>query len=203
MTEHPIDLTEDVSRDLAQVRPVHPWFAVRPPTLGRAAVLLTLLRSPERFSDLYGASVDRRSLVREAGLDENSSVKILDLFAGTSSIAGEAALLGFTADAAELNAVAHFIGHCTWVLPRTCARADELLGWRGLHTELAEAAEAVWRAASEKVACLFPSSHTIPVWVEVGSCPHCGAAVTLGNVGIVAKQLADAHAADAVERGRV
>jgi putative DNA methylase len=202
MAEHSIDLTEEVSRDLVRVRPAHPWFAVRPPTLGRAAVILTLLRSPERFNHLYGVEPDSRILAREAGL-EDSALRVLDVFAGTSSIAGEAALLGCVAESVELNPVAHFIGHCTWELPKIYGREAAALGWRGLKDEVAEAARSLWRATSARIAPLFPAPDAVNVWVERGPCPQCGSALTIGDAGSVAPQLRGLASDNSPARGRV
>ena len=110
---------------------------MRPPSLGRAATILTLLRSTEGFEDVAKTPVDQQHLVRRAGLGEGTAPLVLDLFAGTSSIASAAAGFGCSADSVELNPVAHFIAVCSWVLPKQYgdARPRDGAGWRGLSVE--------------------------------------------------------------------
>lgn len=179
MTNQSIDITKDVQRDKLGLRPIHPWFAVRPPSLGRAAAILTLLRSAEGFQDVDQASVDGRSLWRRAGLDGDTAPLVLDLFAGTSSIASAAAGLGCDADSVELNPVAYFIAVCAWVLPKQYGdlRPRDSAGWRGLNVELATWSQTIWEWAEGRVADAFDELAAGYVWSSVAPCSACGSAV--------------------------
>ena len=179
MTDLPIDITKDVQRDKLGSRPIHPWFAVRPPSLGRAAMILTLLRSTEGFEDVAKTSVDQQHLVRRAGLEEGTAPLVLDLFAGTSSIASAAAGFGCSADSVELNPVAYFIAVCSWVLPKQYGdpRPRDGAGWRGLSVEVAAWSQTIWESAEGRVSEAFDEDAAGYVWSYTAPCSACGSSV--------------------------
>lgn len=188
MTDASIDITEEVLRERSTLRPIHPWFAVRPPSLGRAAAVLTLLRSADSYHELVDGRGDMRRLAELAGLEDDEQPSVLDLFAGTSSIAGAAAGLGCEADSVELNPVAYFAGVCAWALPKTHGepRPSERPAWRGLTEELTAWSKSVWDAASRQVADAFNADAAGYVWSTTAPCISCGTAVDVVNPAGVA-----------------
>src|SRR5436190_42801 len=88
------------------------------------------------------------------GLDHGGQPRVLDLFAGTAAIAGEAAgRYACEADTVELNPVAHVIARCTWLHGAEHGKPDG--AWRGLVAEYRDVAERVWRDAESRVSGQF------------------------------------------------
>lgn len=181
-----IDLTEAVALDKVQERPLHPWFAVRTPTLARAAVVLTLLRGSQSYQAI-GESTTPAQLRKMAGLPTTDAPLVLDLFAGTGSIAGAAADLGCEADAVELNPVAHLITSASWTLAPALRDADR--DWRGLETEVKHLHAQAWELASRQLRKVFQDGSWAYLWQREAACPCCRSAVLLGDPARAAPSL--------------
>src|SRR6202020_998376 len=113
MADEPLDLREAIAAEWRLVPGVHPWFAARPPAVARTTVALTVHRTARASK---GGARDPVRLALEAhAADPPQRIRLLDVFAGTSAIAGAAAGMGHRADAVELNPVAHLIARGMWV----------------------------------------------------------------------------------------
>ncbi len=142
-------ISEESAREKQGARRGHPsslhqWWARRPLAAARAAVYATLVkadatpdeaRSESYFRELcrWGASESAISDARARVLEANggTSPRVLDLFAGGGAIPLEAARLGCSATAVELNPVAHLVELSMLDYPQRFGRslADEMRDW--------------------------------------------------------------------------
>jgi len=188
-----------LGEDYQEAISFHRWFAMRGPGAARAAVAFTT--SPEWLSDpekrtlvaagddaaIAAAIAQGRSGRKSEIIDShgaNKGERLLDLCAGIGTMGAMAARLGFDALSVELSIVPHLIDrvlHDFAVSMASAASADEERAgaWRGLVTEVAGFADAVWRGAKERLKELFEEDVNIRVWVRIIACPFCGRQVPL------------------------
>jgi len=172
----------------------HHWFAMRTTSAARAAVAFTT--SPEWLGDsdktdlvargdddaIASAILHDRSNRTPDNNDSDSAdpaERVLDLCAGTGTVAAVAARLGFDALSVELSIVPHLIDRVLhdWAISlREGTRAGEALedGWRGFAAEVEDFANKVWDGARERLGELLEEDLDIRLWVRVVRCPNCG-----------------------------
>ena len=182
MDDEPLDLRHAVAAERRLAPRVHPWFAVRPPAVARAAVALTVDRTTRAGEVDAG---DPALLPLEAGTASTSQrIRLLDVFAGTSAIAGAAAGMGHRANAVELNPVAHLIARGMWVHGADHGRPDGT--WRGLAAEYSAIAGELWSEAESRFSGYFDENIRAYLWIRVTSCSHCGGDVDFAHLSSAA-----------------
>ena len=116
--------------------------------------------------------------------DPPQRIRLLDVFAGTSAIAGAAAGMGHRADAVELNPVAHLIARGLWVHGADHGERDGK--WRGLAAEYSAVGGELWAEAESRFGRYFEDDVRAYLWVRVTSCSNCGADVDLAHLSSAA-----------------
>ena len=182
MDDEPLDLRHAVAAEWRLAPRVHPWFAARPPAVARAAVALTIDRTARVGEGGTGDPALRPLEADTASPSQN--IRLLDVFAGTSAIAGAAAGMGHRADAVELNPVAHLIARGMWVHGADHGRPDGT--WRGLAAEYGAVAGELWTEAESRFSRYFDENVTAYLWIRVTSCSHCGGDIDLAHLSSAA-----------------
>ena len=114
----------------------------------------------------------------------SQNIRLLDVFAGTSAIAGAAAGMGYRADAVELSPVAHLTARGMWVHGADHGRPDGT--WRGLAAEYGAVAGELWTEAESRFSRYFDENVTAYLWIRVTSCSHCGGDIDLAHLSSAA-----------------
>jgi putative DNA methylase len=176
MDDEPLDLRDAIA---AEWRPgVHPWFAARRPAVARTAVALTVDRTARASEGGARNAVRRAPEGRTA--DPAERIRLLDVFAGISAIAGAAAGMGHHADAVELNPVAHLVARVMWVHGADHGRPVGT--WRGLAAEYSAVAGELWAEAEGRFGGCFDEKVRAYLWIRATSCSRCGEDVDLAHV---------------------
>jgi hypothetical protein len=171
----------------------HRWFAIRGTSVARAAVAFTTspewLGDPGRLALVAGgddaaiaAAIAEDRAERRPGPRAGQEDRLLDLCAGTGTVAAMAARLGFDTLSAERSIVPHLINQVLHDFaismagpssPGKNTSTEDVNAWRGFAAEVEAFADAVWRGAKERLKDLFEEDIDIRIWVRIVPCPSC------------------------------
>jgi SAM-dependent methyltransferase len=196
----PDDVEVDLSRDKFQRQPtVHRWWARRGDRASALAVLLTHL--PELATDgerLRAAANDPTVVLGEGQL---RGVSLLDLCAGSCTIAATASRMGASVTAVDIHPISALIGKATLVYPRRYGRPEPSsrgigvhASWAGLGPEVAHWAHELLKRAEAGAGDFWLDNIDGVSTAFRLKCPSCGVCATANPAG-------DTPDAAAIHRG--